>query len=388
LVQAKNIPIQYIANPVLLTYLKNLPKDDFIVQIENSELLIDQYFNRLLEREQERQNLIITVEKQREIFRNVARLLLEFDITVESKSFFKELIKDQNGKLLEYTRTLYSGINRPSVEGLVDSLSTHALLDRKGRDENQIGFINDFILGTFIGEILCETSVPKIEQDYSYYMVDLGCTAFKVQNRHNKGLLWEKINAVNHKLQPISIFTYDITLKESLMREYSELTIYDHTFFHIGFDTHMIKYTVFLNCYFRGCSFNPEYFSGVSFVDCTFDQCLVVNGIFLDESKEISTIKCKLKECEILINYDYHINDETGLFTETETKILTSLMSISLSKAHHIMKLLHCFEKSKSKLILKSLQELEAKGYLELRGNHIYLNMNKIPIIKSELHVN
>lgn len=383
----KGIPIQYVANPVLLTYLKNLNTADFAIQLQQPELLIDQYFNRLLERERDRQNLIITVDKQREIFKNVVVLLLEFDITVETKDFFKDLIKDQNTKLLEYTRTLYSGADRPSVENLVDTLCTHALLDRKGRDENQIGFINDFVLGIFIGEIICETPVEKIEKDYSYYMLDLGCTAYKVQNLSNKAKLWAKVNAVTHKLQPISVFTYDVALKESLQRNYDGLTVYDITFFHIEFKAFQIQNTVFLNCYFRGCIFDISIFTGVSFIDCTFDQCVVTGGAYLDASKEIATIKCELKDCEILLNYEYHTTGDPSIFNEVEIKIMASLMSISLSKAHHIMQLVQRFPKGESKKVLKSLEGLELRGFLELRGNHIYLTMNKIQTIKTELGI-
>jgi len=155
-IKGNNVPIQYIANPVLLTYLKNINEEEFYQEISNPEILINHYFDKMLERERERQNLLISVDKQYEIFKNVVRLLLEFDITSESKEFFKEIIKDQNTKLLDYTRTLYTGLDRPTIDNLVDTLATHALLDRKGRDESQIGFINDFVLGIFIGEIICE----------------------------------------------------------------------------------------------------------------------------------------------------------------------------------------------------------------------------------------
>jgi len=380
-----NTPIQYIANPVMLTYLRNIEIADFIDQVENSDLLVKQYFDRMLERERERQNLIITVDKQYEIFKNVARMLLEFDITVESKSFFKEIIKDQNSKLLEYTRTLYSGQNKPSIENLIDTLATHALLDRKGRDESQIGFINDFVLGILVGDIICETAVEKIEKDYSYYMLDLACTAYKVQNKKNKSILWEKVNNVTHKLQPISIFNYDISLKESLVRNYSDLSIYDTTFFNIEFKTYTVRNSVFLNCYFKGCSFDTAILKGVSFIDCTFDGCWVENAEFLDSSKEVSSIKSKLKECQILENYIYHPIEEAHIFNEVEMNILRHLMSISSSKAHHIMQLLQQFGKGKHKQILRSLDDLIAREFIEIRGNHINFNINKLQIIKTEL---
>lgn len=385
LIKEFHTPIQYLANPVILTYLRNIPIEDFKTQLSNPDLLVKQYFEKMLERERERQNLIITVDKQYEIFKNVAKMLLEFDITVESKNFFKEIIKDQNYKLLEYTRTLYAGQNKPSVENLIDTLATHALLDRKGRDQSQIGFINDFVLGILIGEIICDTSIEKIEKDYSYYMLDLACTAFKVQNRKNKAVLWEKVNSVSHKLQPYSIFNYDITLKEALVREYSDLSIYDLAFFNITFDQFSISNSVFLNCYFKGCYFDPKILKGVSFIDCTFDNCSVVNGEYLDSSKDIASIKSKLKECQILENYKYHAVAEDHIFNDVETMILKRLMSISTSKAHHIMQLLQFFDKAKQKLIVRSLDDLIAREFIEIRGNHIYFNINKLNIIKTEL---
>lgn len=385
IVKENNIPIQYVANPVILTYLKNIKLEDFYIQIENPELLVTNYFDKMLERERERQNLIITVEKQYEIFKNVARMLLEFDITVESKEFFKEIIKDQNSKLLEYTRLLYTGQNKPTLENLVDTLATHALLDRKGRDESQIGFINDFVLGIFIGEIICESSIDKIERDYSYYMLDLACTAYKVQNKKNKATLWEKVDNVKHKLQPISVFNYDISLREQLVRDYTDLTIYDFTFFNIEFNNYVINNTVFLNCYFKGCYFNLDSFKGVSFVDCTFDSCKVSNNVYLDSSKEISEIKSKLKDCQIIENYTYHITEEAKVFNELEQNILKLIWEISGNKSHHIIRLLHSFEKSQHKQVYRSLSELETKEFIQIRGNHINFNINKITIIKNEL---
>lgn len=379
-----NIPIQYIANPVLLTYLKNISDAEFVTQIENPELLIEQYFDRMLEREQERQHLIITVEKQYEIFKNVAKMLLEFDITVESKEFFKEIIRDQNFKLLEYTRTLYSGQEKPSLDNLVDTLATHALLDRKGRDDSQIGFINDFVFGILIGEIICETSVEIISRDYSFYMLDLACTAYKVQNRENKYSLWAKVNDVKEKLQPVSIFNYDIILREKLVRDYQELTIYDTTFFNIKFEEFDVKNTVFLNSYFKNCYFDIEILKGISFVDCTFDNCMVANGLYIDSGSQVSTVKCKLKDCQILENYTYH-NDQAILFTEFESEIIRKTMEISDARSQHIMHLLHRFDKSQHKNVMRSIDALVDREFMKLRGGQVSININKLPIIRAEI---
>jgi len=381
----KNIPIQNIANPVILSYLKNISEDDFDNQIEHPDLLVKQYFDRMLERERERQNLIITTDKQYEIFKNVARMLLDFDISVESKEFFKEIIKDQNFKLLEYTRSLYTGQEKPTLENLVETLANHALLDRKGRNESQIGFINDFVLGIFIGEIICESSNEKIENDYSYYMLDLACTSYRVQNKKNKSILWEKVNSVTQKLQPISIFNYDITLEERLKRDYSDLTIYDFTFYGITFNDYKVENTAFLNCTFKCCSFDTSIFKGISFIDCIFDSCSIMNEEYLDASKEVSTIKCILKRCHILEIYNYPPAEETRIFSELEVDVLTRIFLISGTKSHHVIQLLHHFGKGQQKMIMRSLESLEKREYIQIRGNHINFNINKISVIKSEL---
>ncbi len=60
------------------------------------------------------------------------------------------------------------------------------------------------------------------------------------------------------------------------------------------------------------------HFLGVSFVECTFDNCFVINEPYLDSSKEVSIIKEKVKDCQILENYIYHQNDESKLFNELE----------------------------------------------------------------------
>jgi hypothetical protein len=383
-IKEKNIPIQYIANPVLLTYLKNIPEEEFTIQIDNPELLIDQYFEKMLAREQERQHLIISVEKQYEIFKNVAKMLLEFDITVESKEFFKEIIKDQNYKLLEYTRTLYSGQDKPTLDNLVDTLATHALLDRKGRNESQIGFINDFVLGILVGEIICETSVDIIEKDYSFYMLDLACTAYRVQNRANKYELWLKIDHVKRKLQPLSVFNYDIILREKLVRSYNELTVYDTTFFSIAFIEFEISNTVFLNCYFKNCSFDVLVLKGVSFIDCTFDNCSTTDSSFLDLSPDISTVKCNVKACQILENSVYPI-DGKHLFSELESEVLTKTMSILDYRSQHIMHLLHLFEKSQHKNVMSSIESLEKREFLRIQGGQVSININKLSMIKNEI---
>jgi hypothetical protein len=384
-IKSKNIPIQHFANPVILSFLKNLEKEKFDILIENPENLIDEYFERMLKREQERQVLHMPVEKQLEVFKNVVKMLLEFDCTSEDKEFFKSLILDSNKKLLEYTKTLYSGDDKHTVDTLVDALASHALLDRKGRNENQIGFVNDFVLGSLIGQILIETTVEKIANDYSANMIELAVTAYRVQSRKQKSLLWSKIQGNFDKFSKEFVFTCDIHLRETLMRCYSELTIYDGTYFNIEFVNHKILSSVFFNSYFKNCKFDVNELHGITFINCTFDNCILVNASYIDLINEVTTIRCIQKKCFILIEKKLDFTSNDSIIDDFEKEILEKLWLISNTKSHHIVKLGNSIEKSKRKKLYKCLESLSNKKFIDINGIHIHLKTNKIQVIKEIL---
>jgi hypothetical protein len=382
IIKENDFPIQSIANPVLLSFLRNITDNEFDAQIMEPDILISHYFTKMLERERERQNLVISAEKQYEIFKNVVKLLLDFDITVETKEFFKEIIKEQNSKLLEYTRTLYTGVEKPTIENLVDTLATHALLDRKGRGDNQIGFINDFVLGIFIGEIICDASFEKIYKDYSTYMIELAVTAYRVQSPSKKIALWNKLINSKKIFLELYIFYFDIILLERLAKSYSELTVYDQNFYNISFIDKEIKNSVFLNCLFKRCIFDTSKFENVSLINCMFDNCQITNNTHFGIGNEISTIQCRQENCSILPGTIYE-NEGEQILTHEVKDILKKIMSISKTKGHHIVQLLRCYSKNSNRKVLKALSELEFQGYISITGNHIYPVINKMQEIKT-----
>jgi len=388
LIKEKNVPIQYLSNPVILSFLKNLDFQLFSELMESPDRLVEQYFDRMLEREKERQNLRMTVEKQMEVFRNVVRMLLELDCTSEEKSFFKEIILDTNKKLLDYTKSLYPSDDRHSVDSLVDSLATHALLDRKGSNQSQIGFINEFVLGTFIGQIIETASEEKLEKEYSAYMIELAVTSYRVQGQRKKGILWNKIQVNLAKFTNESVFSFDIFLKETLVRDYLELTIYEMPFYNIHFKDYSIKSSVFLNCLFKNCSFQIELLQGVSFINCKFDNCIVDDDVYIDGKNENIAIKCTQENCSILIEQGFKVAPETSsVVNNFEKEILSKLWNISNSKGHHVLQLSNCFEKSNRREIYRNIQGLAEKGFLDVRGIHVYFVTNKIQEIKEILEI-
>lgn len=383
IVKEKNVPIQNLANPVLLTFLKHQNLDDFRELTDHPDQLIVEYFDKMLTREMERQDLIMSVENQIKLFKNVARNLLDMDSTVEEKEFFKMIILEDNKKLLEDTRNLYPSTNKRTIDNLLDTLSTHALLDRKGRDQNQIGFLNDFVFGTFIGEILIECQEELDQKRYSNYMIELAITAYRVQNLSRKDQLWNKVQPIVIRFSPESIFLIDMYLKEVLVRDYQGMTLTDNSFFNVKFVDHKVSSSVFLNCYFKNCHFDPCALQGVSFIGCTFSNCTVTDELLLDKDNEVTTIKCIQEKCIILLQRDTPLYaTESSPATELEKSILQKLWDISHTKGHHISKLLKSFDKTQSKKVNISLKTLQEVGFLEIRGIHIYFAINKIGDIK------
>jgi hypothetical protein len=117
-----------------------------------------------------------------------------------------------------------------------------------------------------------------------------------------------------------------------------------------------------------------------------FDSCVVVNGSVFDEDSGITAIKCKQENCSVLPG-NYYIDEKLNELdiSTIERNILDNIMKISQTRGHHIMQLVHCFEKADSRKVLKALDVLEARGFVDIKGNHIYPSINKIQVIKQIL---
>ena len=154
---SRNIPLDSISNPVLLTYLRNIEKDKFDSLLLCPETITEKYFEYLLNREKERQNITVRWEDQMLIFENLAKSFVEFDITGENRSFVKELIIDNNKSCLLFYKDLMP--TKQTLEEFADTLTNHALLDRIG-NKDFITFINEFVFGYLLGKsIQRESSV-------------------------------------------------------------------------------------------------------------------------------------------------------------------------------------------------------------------------------------
>lgn len=278
MLEQNDFPLEQIANPVLLSYLRNISSQKLVDYItkgdENS--LIDKYIDYLLKREQIRQNIKLNTETQLRIFRKLIRLMTEFNITAESKETIKELLKDYNRRILQDSLKEYIPEEKPSMEDLVETLSNHVFLDR--RPNGNIGIVNDFIFGLLVGENLIydkyEEYYPEIGQTLPKDFCGRAVQSFKVQPKSKKQALWRKINELNFDYDTKFYFELDYNYEEEMNRTYvnlyeDDMEIRDVIFTSPG----EFKESVFSNIEFYNCLFSLDSFQNCSFQNCSFFDC-------------------------------------------------------------------------------------------------------------------
>jgi hypothetical protein len=141
-----------IANPVLLSYLRCIDEPTFVDAANYPEAIVESYFDYMLERERERQDLRMSAEEQSSILVSIAKDMMAIGYTAENREYIVRYLLTSQSKSIDSTRSQYPAVDRPSREEIANKLASHALLDRSSQDPNKIGFINEFALGNYVAE--------------------------------------------------------------------------------------------------------------------------------------------------------------------------------------------------------------------------------------------
>jgi hypothetical protein len=264
--------VQHIKNPVLLTFLRNTKDTDFEDFCSNADELIRRYFTSLLDREQQRQDLRLSADGQLTVLKNLARQMTDADIVSDDRDSVSFLISMDNEALLEATRLTYAQAERPTIDDLAEKLTNHALLDRAGHESASVGFVNDFIFGTLIGDNLIES--PAEDWVSSERMFNLAATAYRSRSEERRFLLWKKLLYCSQLLDTTTQLLVDMDLAGKQMRALNNATFDRLTItggaFSEDFD---ISNVVFNQCTFRATAFNATNMSSVGFLGCSFFTC-------------------------------------------------------------------------------------------------------------------
>ncbi len=272
LLSKKNIPLNSLENPVILAYLNNLSIET-INSIKDSKSIIDEYFKMLLEREQERQDLKLSLSEQLSFFTKLASHFVQLEIISETPDFIRDIITSIIKPDLQYYLSQYNEIEtKPTEDEFISKLMHHALLDRVKPLSNNIGFVNDFIFGTFISASIVNGELQNLLDLISNNYIQLAIDAYSVETLDNKAILYNKIKDVVELLSINQQLSIELELTNSICKNYNGQFIDGVIFNNVKLIKNDFENCTFLNCIFDKCEIDIN-----KFLDCTFIRCAFYN---------------------------------------------------------------------------------------------------------------
>jgi hypothetical protein len=392
LLGGKGIPVKELSNPVLLAFLKNVDDSRFVHLCDHPEEIVRAYFSAMLEREVDRQDLLMSVPDQISVFRSLATDMAKEAFTAEQREYIQIRILDRNLDLLERTRLDYRRDQRPTAEELATKLASHALLDRRGTDEQQVGFVNDFVFGTLIGDSIVQSELP-VERisDYELF-VDLATTAYLSQHLTTRWALWNQLSEVLDLFDVTRQFVTDLALTGTLRRNLENVAI-------VGVASedcelgreHSITSSVFIDCIFRRARLVGRGFSNVTFLNCTFYECAVEQGVTVDNPIRLISPSGDMGSLAELQELSERAREVEVDFSEAESFERTVLENFwprgraHFSRSRQLRTLYRGNSNEDYDHIGDAIERLRKRGLIEIIGDHADLNLQRLDEIREIL---
>lgn len=377
-----------VANPVVLSYVRSLSLPEFRAILDRKVNVVALYFKSMLDRERNRQDLFMDEETQKRILRKLVRMMCEFDIKCETKSFIKELILDYNEDIFSKYIKDYPKSPKPTHEDLAETFSNHALLDRN--KDNQVGFINDFVFALLIGENIILNKYKEhypnnyrevLPQAFAIQAVE----AYRIMPQDERNMLWKTLEEADYPFDDSFAFAKDIYLTSTLHKSvYQNFVVEDVVIRNVMFTgKSQLENVIFSNVVFKNCVVKRSCFKDSGFIDCSFYDCS-----WEEEEERSKTVPYMLgvKSC----NNDF----ENRLYYES-----TTIESVELSQTKQIEhKILSLFIRAEGRVIgmrrvqlirnecsdfperniTKVMNLLKNNGYIILNGGNCFIQQEGI----------
>lgn len=379
----QNIPLNGISNPVLLTYLRNVDDETFNSLLIKPECITEKYFEYLLNREKVRQNIIIKWEDQMQIFENLAKMFAEFDITGETRSFVKDIIKEYNKSKLLYYKDLSA--TKQTLEELVDTLTNHALLDRSG-NKDFITFINEFVFGYLLGKSILRDNTSFLTKlnPFPDYLIELVVNSFKFSSFEDKTKLWKKLSLVKSKMSLDLAVSTDSCLLGKICDRYKCEGLNSYVFEKIEFHSDYCSFAdvSFVDVSFIECEFDIDVFSNVTFTGCKFKDCniryerstVIKQNIFCYGCEDFNTDFVKKFEAkpENITEQSENVN--------LEIQLLSKYFKVDgkTPKMRHVSSIRKECEGLDLNAVFVTFDSLKKRGMLKVDGNNSYISKTGI----------
>ena len=394
IMKESDIPLDGIANPVVLAYLRGLDRSEFEEMANEPSQIVDRYFEQMLDREKQRQELRLDVDEQRRVFQDLAENMIQETFTADSKEYIQLRIHEKNRKLLERARGLYSGEERPTTEELASKLSNHALLNRQG-GQDQIGFVNDFVLGTLAGDAIRDGATegdPLDDSDDPPLFIDTASTAYATQIKRRRNSLWEKLRRHRDKLNDTEELALDLRLKRDITRDLEDAYIEGLSIRNVCLGKHRVHSVAFLNCKFDCVTIRPRQFRDVTFQKCRFNNVFVWPGdpdsVSFHDCSSYGNTKNQIKGISSSSNYSYYSSEYSGVLAFREYVILNCLYkNFQGTGSPRLPRNLFQMNLSEAEIqkITDSIQRLSERDVIKADDDYIVLRDDRIDVIESLL---
>lgn len=268
--------INAIANPVLLSYLRCISNDEYKSAVEDKDGLVSKYFIYMLERERVRQDLRLDVEGQHSVLSGIAKDMIDLGYTSEGRDYIVELIKTNFVKLLDDVRSRYAVSEKPSRDEVANKLASHALLDKSTNDESKIGFINEFVFGSYVADNIISDS-SWLNDDLRFLepaVISYIPRSYEVRTR-----LKVALHGVMEFLDWTDRIDFSFKLSGGIGFELSSGEADGLSLSGIIIGDYVVDSFQFNDCEFINCKFAKDAFSNVTFLNCKFYDCYVDDGI-------------------------------------------------------------------------------------------------------------
>ena len=276
--------LRQVSNPVLLSYLRFVNDEKFEELCCAPDDLVSKYFSSMLEREQERQNLLMTPEKQSLLLTKLAEDMCERDYTSESKDKLIDFFKTKCFNIIEETRKLYKGSERPTVDSLSNTLSNHAFFDRSNQGDGRIEFINEFVFGNYIAEGILGFKGDWIASDERF--VEPAISSYVPRHKDIKRELWSALEPMMEFVGDSERLKYELSmLGKVTSNSYNQTSIMSLNLIDVNlFEDRCVKEITFSDCVFNSVRFYIENIKDVTFINCKFYGCSTCGNSINNES--------------------------------------------------------------------------------------------------------
>ena len=387
ILKEKNINLDYISNPILLSILRD--KDEDYLRANDIAKIIEEYFSTIMDREKERQSLSLEKDEQSCILRRLASFFADMGISSDSMEFVKEILfeitKDEIAEFISRYKYSFDSVETlPDDDQFIGKLLRHALLDRVAYRKNQIGFINEFVFGYFLGQAILNGDNDLGEACWDYKYIDLISTSYAIDGIAGKGDIQEKVNACIDLYSVRQQLEISNKLFHKNVRGYKDQTITDFDFTSgFVFDpSNTISDCVFVNCIFNSCFFSDNSLSNCQFYNCTFYNPTAHSNNKTDHS--LSFIACVGYE-ELEATYCVNSGIECSHDEDFERVVLEQFWkrgSDAPERRRAFRTMYRGFTNTQSRMVDNAIRSLLQKDLL-VKKNYCYeLNFTKLEEIK------